>query len=131
MDFEKFPTLSDLKSELVASGRAENATEAQRWIREHLPPEAHYQKKALAYLRSLSGVYAWKLQGGPYMQGGLPDIIAVVKGRFYGFEIKRPYFGRLSALQERTHEALRAAGAIVAVVSYVSEIEKVLQEDVE
>lgn len=131
MNFEDYPTLSALKSALIANGRAKNLTEAGQWVREHLPSEAYYQNKALAYLRSLPGVYAWKLQGGPFMQGGLPDVIAIVKGRFYGFEIKRPYFGRLSVLQKRTHEALRAAGAIVAVVSYVSEIEKLLQEDAE
>ena len=45
---------------------------------------------------------------------GTPDIFAIHQGRTYALELKAPQ-GRLSAVQKAAHEALRAAGAEVAV----------------
>jgi hypothetical protein len=45
---------------------------------------------------------------------GVPDLIIVHEGRFFGLELKSDG-GRLSEAQKAAHAALRAAGATVAV----------------
>jgi hypothetical protein len=47
---------------------------------------------------------------------GIPDVIAVKAGRVFGLELKSAG-GRLSAAQRATHEAMRAAGAVVGVAA--------------
>ncbi|MCD8157761.1 MAG: hypothetical protein LUD77_02380 [Clostridiales bacterium] len=42
----------------------------------------------MKYLRSLPNCFCWKEHGGMYGTAGIPDIIACVNGRFYGFEVK-------------------------------------------
>jgi len=58
-------------------------------------------------------------------KAGWTDIEIVWQGRFYGVEIKAPG-GRVSAVQAEMHAALRRAGASVAVVSSVKEMEEAL-----
>lgn len=58
-------------------------------------------------------------------KAGWTDIEIVWQGRFYGVEIKAPG-GRVSAVQAEMHDALRRAGASVAVVSSVKEMEDTL-----
>jgi hypothetical protein len=47
---------------------------------------------------------------------GAPDLLIVADGRAYFLELKAPR-GRISAAQHKCHEALRAAGASVAIAS--------------
>ena len=51
---------------------------------------------------------------------GTPDLVAIVRGRWLGLELKTAT-GRLSEAQERCHEAWRAAGAVVVVVRSVAD----------
>jgi hypothetical protein len=51
---------------------------------------------------------------------GVPDVIAVKAGRVFGLELKTER-GRLSAAQRATHEAMRAAGAVVGVAAGLDE----------
>lgn len=39
--------------------------------------------------KEYGGVW-YKIHGGPYQEAGIPDIIGVVSGRFFAFEVKRP-----------------------------------------
>jgi VRR-NUC domain-containing protein len=48
------------------------------------------------------------------VKAGIPDIVAVRDGRFFGLELKTPN-GHLTAAQRDAHAALAAAGATVAV----------------
>ena len=65
--------------------------------------ESYYQTKILQWLkRTYPAAFIWKAAAGPYSQGGIPDICAIIDGHFYGFEVKRPEGGRLSKLQELT-----------------------------
>jgi Holliday junction resolvase len=68
------------------------------------------------------GVFCFKIQGGPTMMRGLPDIIACVDGHFVGLETKVPEKrGNVSVIQRRVHELMRQAGATVVVVCGVQE----------
>lgn len=70
--------------------------------------------------------WAWvlKTHGGPYQVPGIPDLLVVVDGLMFGFEVKhqRPgesaehVRGRATTQQLRQIALLRAAGATAAVV---------------
>lgn len=75
----------------------------------------------------LKGVFAFKVHGGPHMLSGLPDIIACVEGKFYGFEVKLP--GEKSSttpIQTFVHNKIRQAGGRCYVVSSVQEVLRIL-----
>lgn len=102
--------------------------EAELWLMRNLPLEKHYQKKIIACIReAYPDAFVWKASAGPYSTGGIPDVCCVVRGRFYGFEIKRPFFGKVTALQERTMERIRLAGGVAEVVSFTWEVEDILR----
>lgn len=58
---------------------------------------------------------------------GIPDIIACIGGKFYGFEVKTER-GKPTALQEVTMRKIQAAGGIAVVVRSVADIKAVLTE---
>ena len=105
------------------------ASEAEKYLSEHLPKESHYQEKIISFLKKTypQGV-VWKEAAGPYSSQGIPDVTFILDGRYYGFEIKRPFLGRLSRLQEQTIKKLRAAGAVAEVVSFPEEVAKIIEE---
>lgn len=89
--------------------------------------ESYYQAKILRWLRdTYPAAFIWKAAAGPYSQGGIPDICAIIDGHFYGFEVKRPEGGRLSRLQELTIEKINTAGGTAAVVSYPADCERII-----
>ena len=77
--------------------------EAERFLMSHLPKESHYQSQIINYLKeNYPDAFVWKAAAGPYCRQGIPDVCAIIGGRFYGFEVKRPYIGVLSKNQEQT-----------------------------
>lgn len=103
--------------------------EAELWLMRNLPLEKHYQKKIIARIREIfPDAFVWKASAGPYSMGGIPDVCCVIHGRFYGFEIKRPFFGKATALQEQAAEKIRKAGGVAEVVSYPREVESILEK---
>lgn len=70
-----------------------------------------------------------KLHGGPYQAAGLPDLVVVIDGRIYGFEVKKQRlgestehaYGRATIRQKKRLADLRAAGGVGAVVLSVAE----------
>lgn len=71
-------------------------------------PEGKEKDKVKKYLKSIG---AWHFS--PYMAGrggsGVPDIIACIKGTFWGIEVKRED-GKLTALQEARLNQINASG---------------------
>lgn len=93
------------------------------------PPhkESYYQGLILKYLKkTYPDAFVWKAAAGPYSQGGIPDICAVIHGRFYGFEVKRPEVGRLSKLQEQAIRKINHAGGFAAVVNTPADAQAVI-----
>lgn len=81
--------------------------------------------RGVFHLRNNTG--ATKI-GGRYIRfgsPGSPDIIACVKGRFVGIEVKRPG-GKLSDAQEAVRIALGRAGGTYVVVRDVSDLNAAL-----
>lgn len=96
-------------------------------LRECLPSESAYQTIIMEWIRNTyPRSFVWKAAAGPYSRGGIPDICAIINGRFYGFEVKRPYLGKLSRLQEETIKAIKAAGGKAAVVSFPEQVAEVI-----
>ena len=81
----------------------------------------------MKYLRSLPGCFCWKEHGGMYGTAGIPDIIACIGGRFYGFEVKTEK-GRPTRLQEATIRKINATGGTALVVRSVDEVKRAITD---
>lgn len=102
--------------------------EAERFLMSHLPKESYYQSQIINYLKeNYPDAFVWKAAAGPYSRQGIPDVCAVIGGRYYGFEVKRPYIGVLSRIQEQTIERIRAAGGIAEVVCLPEDVERIME----
>ena len=97
----------------------------------HIDPnehkESYYQAKIINFLKeTYPAAFVWKAAAGVYSQRGIPDINAVINGRFYGFEVKRPG-EKPTKLQEQAIRKINAAGGIAAVVTFPSEVQKIIE----
>jgi len=89
-----------------------------------------------AILRRFPDAYVVKIAGGPYQSGGLPDMAVILRGRYYGFEVKKRRTGeseahardRATVRQRKRIADLRAAGAVADVVLSVEEALALLPE---
>lgn len=81
----------------------------------------------LRYLKARPRCFAWKTHGGMYGTAGIPDIVACIDGRFYGFEVKQPS-GKLTRLQEITLKKIMDAGGVALKVTSVEEVEAAIME---
>ena len=132
IDWEQFST----EAEAVAFLKTEKETtcstteQARQYIRKNLPKESYYQDKIIKHIRELiPSAFVWKATAGPYSRQGIPDVCAVINGRYYGFEVKRPLIGVLSAIQEQTIRQIKAAGGRAYVVSYPAEVTEILKKE--
>ena len=98
--------------------------EAEAIVRKQVPKESDYQKKIKEVVKkAYPEALVVKIAQGEYSQCGIPDLMAVIEGHFFGFEIKRPYFHRKTegTLQEKTIEWIREAGGTAEFISYPQE----------
>ena len=79
----------------------------------------------LHYLKTVRGCFCWKEHGGPHNTAGLPDVICCINGRFVAFEVKTPS-GKLSKLQEKTIEKIKAAKGEAFKVTSVNEVREII-----
>lgn len=121
-------TLEEMRAYLEESiGHALTSAQAVKVLRDTLPKESYFQSAILRWLReNYPAAFIWKVQTGPYARQGVPDICAVIDGRFYGFEVKRPYVGRLSKIQQTTMEAIEKAGGRAGVVTWPDDARKLI-----
>ncbi len=87
--------------------------------------EADIVKAIMRYLKTVPGCFCWKEHGGMYGTAGIPDIIACIRGHFYGFEVKTQS-GRPTELQEAVIRKILAAGGTALVVRSVDEVRAVV-----
>lgn len=112
----------------MRQGVAFSAAQFRRTLLENLPKESEYQAEVMEAIRgNFPSSFVWKAAAGPYSRQGIPDVCAVIDGRFFGFEIKRPYIGQLSKIQEQTIKAIQRAGGIAAVVSFGEDAVKIIK----
>lgn len=87
--------------------------------------ESDLSKKQAALIRSRGG-WARKIAGGP-SQAGLPDVIGCYRKYFLGIETKMPgKQGTLTVLQQKTLDAMHAAGGITVVATTVGQVSRIL-----
>lgn len=87
-------------------------------------PEARLQRNIQKALREEFGhaILVFKIHGGPMMMAGLPDLIGVIAGRFFGIEVKMPEsIDNVSVIQQHVHARIRRAGGSVTVSSSVAD----------
>lgn len=102
--------------------------EAEKYLRAKLPKESYYQDKIIKFLKDVyPTAFAWKEAAGPYSRQGIPDVSFVKDGQYYGFEVKRPFIGVLSKIQEQTIKRIRAAGGIAEVVCFPEDVRKIIE----
>ena len=102
---------------------------AEKYVQDHVPKESAYQKKIIDYVKkAYPAAFVWKEAAGEYSRQGIPDVSAIIDGRYFGFEVKRPYFGKLSAIQEQTIKRIRQAGGIAGVCIFPEDAERLIQE---
>lgn len=133
---EQLVTKRALLEYLTTRGLAATMQEAEHIARQQVPVEQQFQTAILKHLNrrvqsgELNGLF-WKNQAGMYQKGGTADILGVIDGQFCAIEVKRPFFGHISPLQQRFLQAVQAVGGIAIVASYVSEVDAALtREDV-
>ena len=83
--------------------------------------ESDIVKAIMKYLKTVPGCFCWKEHGGMYGTAGIPDIIACINSRFFGFEVKTED-GKPTKLQEATIRKILAAGSTALVVRSVDEV---------
>lgn len=96
--------------------------EAEKIVREMMPSESDYQKRIkAAVLDEYPEAFVVKIQQAQYSQGGIPDLMVIIEGHYFGFEVKKPYFHTKSPLQKRTIGWINNAGGTAAFISYPDE----------
>lgn len=83
-------------------------------------------KAIMKYLKTMPCCFAWKEHGGMYGTAGIPDIIACVDGRFYGFEVKTKT-GKPTGLQTATIRKILKAGGVARIVRSVDEVRAIIE----
>lgn len=83
--------------------------------------EAALVRKILAWLREQPETWVMKVHGSPMQVAGIPDLIGVQGGRFFGLEVKLPG-GKATLLQDAVMRKIEAAGGVVGVVRSVDEV---------
>lgn len=102
---------------------------AEKYLRDRLPKETYYQRKVIEFIKKeYPGSFVWKATAGAYSQQGIPDVCAVIHGRYFGFEVKRPFFGSASKMQIQTIEKIREAGGVAAVVCFPEEVKRIVEK---
>lgn len=97
-------------------------SKAVETCRKAIPKEAYYQRKILKGLKEkYPEAFVVKIAQGAYSQGGLPDILVILDGHYFGFEVKRPLIGEVSRLQEVVIARIRTAGGTAEVISWPEE----------
>ena len=66
-------------------------------------------------------VFHWKVWQGLGSERGVPDIVGIINGRFFGIEIKGPH-GKLSEHQEKFIKRIQDAGGIAFVAKSVDDV---------
>jgi hypothetical protein len=126
-------TRLDLLRAIVASEDYPDITnqeQADAVARKLVPHESYYQAKVIDRVKKLRPkAFVWKVAQGPYSRVGVPDVCACIDGVFYGFEVKRPFFGQTTKAQEKCIRDIIEAGGRAYVVSYPEDVDAVLGKE--
>ena len=85
-------------------------------------PEKEFENKVKKYLDKLPRCWYFKFWAGPYSKSGIPDIIALINGKFVAIEVKGPK-GTASELQKRNIRLINQCGGW-GVILYPKDFEE-------
>lgn len=98
-------------------------------LRKLIKNEGYYQSKIKEALKKkYPDAFVVKISQGAYSEAGIPDILMIKDGHYFGFEVKRPVVGIRSKLQEETVRRIHAAGGTAAFVRWPEEAIKEVEE---
>lgn len=89
--------------------------------------ESQVQKEICDYLDTLKNCWYFKSHGNRYQKTGLPDLIGVYNGRFFGIEVKRPG-GLPTDIQLFRLEQIKKAGGLGGVADSLVKAKAILEE---
>lgn len=116
-----FDESSFIKSFMEARG-LRTKKEALAILRKEIKKEPYYQDKIKIALKTkYPKSYIAKISQSMYSQAGIPDIMMIYCGHYFGFEVKRPVVGVPSKLQEETIRKINAAGGTALFVRWPEE----------
>lgn len=110
------------------TGKKITSSTFEKIMHELLPLEQCYQNEVIVYLKTIPGAFVWKATAGPYSQRGIPDVCAIIDGHFFGFEIKRPYIGKATKLQEETIRRINEVGGTAAVICFREQAKAIIDK---
>lgn len=109
--------------------RARTKKEALAIARKKIPKESYYQDKIRKRLRQkYPEGFCRKISQGVYAEAGIPDLLFIYEGHYFGFEVKRPLVGKLSAIQQRTIDLIERSGGTARVVFWPEEAIETIEE---
>lgn len=99
-------------------------------LRQKIPAESYYQRNIKNYLERKYGeeIYVRKVTQGPYSEGGIADLMVVIRGKYIGLEVKRPVVGQPSKLQLENKRLVESAGGAYAIVRWPEEADAVIRQ---
>ncbi|NSD63411.1 VRR-NUC domain-containing protein [Fusicatenibacter saccharivorans] len=98
-------------------------------LRKLIKDEGYFQSKIKKSLEEkYPDAFIRKISQGAYSEGGIPDILMIRDGHYFGFEVKRPVVGIRSKLQEQTVRMIQAAGGTAAFVCWPEEAIREVEE---
>lgn len=125
---DEFKTKMEAIDYIVSEKKCTRA-QAEKYLMKEIPKESYYQTKIIKYLRAnYPQALVWKAAAGAYSYCGIPDICMVYGGRYFGFEVKRPFVGKISPIQLQTIRKIREAGGIAGIVTSIEEVKDLIQE---
>lgn len=127
MKLDSFPTKADAIRYVRQTKNLDHVS-AEKYLRAHIPAESVYQKKIIDFLRKYPKAKVWKICQGPGAAKGIPDVHALIDGKFFVFEVKRPYFGQASDLQINFLKEVRDAGGYGGIVVFPEDVSKIVEE---
>lgn len=108
-------------------GHPVSNAELDKLLRQILPKESHYQKKIMDWIAAeYPNAFVRKISSGIYSEGGFPDVLAIIDGRYIGIEVKRPYIGEPSRLQLETIKQIKQAGGRAGLACFPFEAKEII-----
>lgn len=113
---------NDFVKSFMVARNFKTKKEALAALRKEIKKESYYQERIKKALKAkYPEAFIVKISQSLYSQAGIPDILMIYNGHYFGFEVKRPVVGVPSKLQEETIRKITAAGGTALFVRWPEE----------
>jgi hypothetical protein len=131
IDWLSFESETEAVHFIIDAGLAETYAGARKYMFKNIPGEPDIQRKVIKRINQLiPSAFVWKAAAGPYSRKGIPDVCAIIRGRFYGFEVKRPVIGKVTPIQLRTMQQIEKSGGRCFVVTNEGQLPEILGDEI-